>query len=281
MIRSVIRSVILGREAATGLVLTALLVVLAFAGPYLTAWSWADVDLTAFREPPSARHWLGTTQTGRDMYAMTLHGMRRSLVVGFLVAVLSTGMAALVGTVAGYAGGWVDRGLMWAVDVLLVFPPVLVVAIVSPALRGGSPLLFVLLLAAVMWTVTSRVVRGMTISLRSQGYVVAARLLGAAPPAVIAWHIVPNLASLLIVDATLNVSAAVVGETGLSYLGFGVRPPDVSLGTIIADGAPSATAFPWLFLPPVIVLVLVVVGVNLVGDGLRDALDPASGRSPA
>jgi peptide/nickel transport system permease protein len=266
-------------QTMTGLALIALLALLAFAGPYLTAWRWTDVDLTAFREPPSAGHWLGTTQTGRDVYAMTLRGMRRSLVVGLLVAVCATGTAALVGTVAGYAGGWADRGLMWVVDLLLVFPPVLVVAVVSRAPGGtGAPVL-VLLLAAVMWPVTSRAVRGATIALRGQDYVLAARHLGAGPPSVILRHIIPNLASLLIVDATLNVSAAVVGETGLSYLGFGVRPPDVSLGTIIADGAPAATAFPWLFLPPVTLLVLLVFGVNLAGDGLRDALDPAAVRA--
>lgn len=272
------RRVVRSREATTGLVLVALVVLVAFAGPYLTAWRWSDVDLTAFREPPSAGHWLGTTQTGRDIYAITLHGMRRSLVLGLVVAVLSTGMAALVGTSAGYLGGWTGRGLTWVVDLLLIFPPILVVAIVSPALRGGGTPALVMLLAAVMWPATSRVVQGATASLKDREYVLAARHTGAAPIAVVLRHIIPNLASLLIADATLNISAAVIGETGLSYLGFGVRPPDVSLGTIIADGAPGAATFPWPFLPPVVMLILIVLGVNLVGDGLRDALDPASER---
>jgi peptide/nickel transport system permease protein len=249
------------------------LLVLAFAGPYLTRWSWTDVDLGAFREPPSASHWLGTTQTGRDVYAITLHGMRASLVTGLLVAVSATGLAAVAGAVAGYLGGWADRGLTSVIDLMLVLPPLLAVATVSPALRGSDLPVLAPLLAAFMWMVTARVVRGMTVSLREQDYVLAARHLGVKAMTIIRRHIIPNLGSLLIVDATLNVSTAVIGETSLSYLGLGVHPPDVSLGTIIADGASAATVFPWLFLPPVVLLILILLGVNLVGDGLRDALD--------
>ena len=257
----------------TGLGGLVALLVLAFAGPYLTTWSWSGVDLGAFRQPPSARHWLGTTQTGRDMYAITLRGMRESLVTGLLVAVGATGLATVTGTVAGYFGGWADRGVMGVVDVLLVLPPLLAVATVSPLLHDADLPVLAPLLAAFMWMVTARVVRTMTASLRHREYVLAARYLGVRPVTIIVRHIVPNLASLLIVDATLNVSTAVIGETSLSYLGFGVHPPDVSLGTVIADGASSATAFPWLFAPPVTALVLILLTVNLAGDGLRDALD--------
>jgi len=249
------------------------LLVLAFAGPYLTTWSWSGVDLGAFRQPPSARHWLGTTQTGRDMYAITLRGMRESLVTGLLVAVGATGLATVTGTVAGYFGGWADRGVMGVADVLLVLPPLLAVATVSPLLHDADLPVLAPLLAAFMWMVTARVVRTMTATLRHREYVLAARYLGVRPATIIVRHIIPNLASLLIVDATLNVSTAVIGETSLSYLGFGVHPPDVSLGTIIAEGASSATAFPWLFAPPVTALVLILLTVNLAGDGLRDALD--------
>jgi peptide/nickel transport system permease protein len=270
--------VVRGRRVRGGLLLLVLLLVLAFAGPCLTKWRWSGVDLTTFREPPSAAHWLGTTQTGRDMYAITLRGLRASLVTGLLVAVSATGLATITGAVAGYFGGWADRGLMCVVELLLVVPPLLAVAVLSPAVRGAHLPLLGPLLAAFMWMVTARVVRGMTRSLREREYVLAARHLGVAPMTIIFRHIVPNLASLLIVDATLNVSAAVIGETSLSYLGLGVRPPEVSLGTIIADGAPSATTFPWLFLPPVILLILLVLAVNLIGDGLRDALGPGRHR---
>ncbi|GAA4492367.1 ABC transporter permease [Actinoallomurus oryzae] len=245
---------------------------LAFAGPYLTSWTWDGVDLTAFRRPPSARHWLGTTQTGRDMYAVTLRGLRASLVTGLVVAVSATGLATVTGAVAGYFGGWADRGLMSVVELLLVLPPLLVVATLAPALRGADLPVLAPLLAAFMWMVTARVVRGMTLTLRDQEYVLAARFLGVRPVTIIVRHIVPGLLPLLIVDATLNVSTAVIAETSLSYLGFGARPPDVSLGTIIADGAPSAGTFPWLFLPPVTALILLVLATTLIGDGLRDTL---------
>jgi peptide/nickel transport system permease protein len=190
--------------------------------------------------------------------------------------VTATGLAAVAGAVAGYHGGWADRGLTCVTELLLVFPPLLVVAILSPALRGARLPVLAPVLAAFMWMVTARVVRGMTLSLRDREYVLAARYLGVPPMAIIVRHIIPNLASLLIADVTLNVGTAVIGETSLSYLGFGARPPDVSLGTLIADGAESAAAFPWLFLPPVVALGLILLGVNLAGDGLRDALDPAA-----
>jgi glutathione transport system permease protein len=265
------------RLAMAGLVGLVLLFVLAFLGPYLTQWAYTDHDFDSFLQPPSLDHWFGTTQTGGDVYALTLRGMQKSLIIGLLVALFSTGMAALVGSFAGYMGGWVDRALMWFVDLLLVLPSFLIIAILSPTFRGKTWLVFVVLLAAFLWMVTARIVRGMTISLKHREYVLAARYMGVPAHRIIFRHVLPNISSLLIVDATINVSAAVISETGLSYFGFGVQPPDVSLGTLIADGTQSATTYPWLFGFAAGLLVLVVLCVNLVGDGLRDALDPTSG----
>jgi peptide/nickel transport system permease protein len=263
--------------AMFGLVALVLLFMLAFLGPYLTQWSYTDHDFNAFLQGPSLDHWFGTTQTGGDVYALTLRGMQKSLIIGLLVALFSTGLAAVVGSFAGYFGGWVDRVLMWFVDLLLVLPAFLIIAILSPTFRGKTWLVFVILLAAFLWMVTARIVRGMTISLREREYVMAARYMGVPSHRIIFRHILPNISSLLIVDATINVSAAVISETGLSYFGFGVQPPDVSLGTLIADGTPSAVTYPWLFAFAAGLLVAVVLAVNLVGDGLRDALDPTSG----
>jgi glutathione transport system permease protein len=265
------------RLAMAGLVALVLLFLLAFLGPYLTSWSYTDHDFNAFLQGPSADHYVGTTQTGGDVYALTLRGMQKSLIIGLLVAFFSTGLAALVGSFAGYMGGWVDRVLMWFVDLLLVLPSFLIIAIVSPTFRGKTWLVFVVLLAAFLWMVTARIVRGMTISLREREYVLAARYMGAPSYKIIFRHILPNISSLLIVDATINVSAAIIAETGLSFFGFGVQPPDVSLGTLIADGTPSAVTYPWLFGFGAGLLVAIVLAVNLVGDGLRDALDPTSG----
>jgi len=263
--------------AMFGLVLLVLLFLLAFVGPYISQWTYTDHDFNAFLSGPSLDHWFGTTQTGGDVYALTLRGMQKSLVIGLLVALFSTGLAALVGSFAGYFGGWVDRALMWFVDLLLVLPAFLIIAILSPTFRGKTWLVFVVLLAAFLWMVTARIVRGMTISLREREYVMAARYMGVPPHKIIFRHILPNISSLLIVDATINVSAAVISETGLSYFGFGVQPPDVSLGTLIADGTPAAVTYPWLFGFAAGLLVAIVLAVNLVGDGMRDALDPTSG----
>jgi peptide/nickel transport system permease protein len=265
------------RLAMFGLTVLVLLFALAFLGPYAGQWTYTDHDFNAFLQGPSLDHWFGTTQTGGDVYALTLRGMQKSLIIGLLVAMFSTGMAALVGSFAGYLGGWVDRALMWFVDLLLVLPAFLIIAILSPTFRGKTWLVFVILLAAFLWMVTARIVRGMTISLREREYVLAARYMGVPAHKIIFRHILPNISSLLIVDATINVSSAVIAETGLSYFGFGVQPPDVSLGTLIADGTQSATTYPWLFAFAAGLLVLVVLAVNLVGDGLRDALDPTSG----
>jgi peptide/nickel transport system permease protein len=265
------------RLAMFGLVTLVLLFLLAFVGPHLGQWNYTDHDFNSFLQGPSLDHWFGTTQTGGDVYALTLRGMQKSLIIGLLVALFSTGLAALVGSFAGYFGGWVDRALMWFVDLLLVLPSFLIIAILSPTFRGKTWLVFVVLLAAFLWMVTARIVRGMTISLREREYVLAARYMGAPAHKIIFRHVLPNISSLLIVDATINVSAAVISETGLSYFGFGVQPPDVSLGTLIADGTQSATTYPWLFGFAAGLLVAIVLAVNLVGDGLRDALDPTSG----
>ncbi|WP_327087089.1 ABC transporter permease [Nonomuraea sp. NBC_01738] len=272
----VLRRLMSKAQVKYGLAGLLLLLVLAYIGPYLGAYDWQDKDFLNFMQAPSADHWWGTTQIGQDVYAVTLRGMQKSIIIGLLVAVISTGLSAVVGAFAGYFGGWVDKVLMWGVDLLLVLPSFLIVAIMSPRLKGGSWLWFVVLLAAFFWMVTSRVVRSMTLSLREREYVQAARYMGIPDWKIIFKHIVPNLSSLLIIDATINVSAAILGETGLSYFGFGVQPPDVSLGTLIAAGSNQVFAYPWLFIFPAGLLVLLVLSINLIGDGLRDALDPGS-----
>ena len=203
--------------------------------------------------------------------------MQKSMLIGFCVALISTTLAATAGSVAGYFGGWRDRALMWLVDLLLVVPSFLMIAIFSNRTRGSNNVLWlIVLLAAFGWMVSSRMVRGLTMSLREREFVRAARYMGVSSRRVIVHHIVPNVASILIIDATLNVGSAILAETGLSFLGFGIQPPDVSLGTLIAEGTPSTTTFPWIFLFPAGILVLIVLCANLAGDGLRDALDPRS-----
>jgi peptide/nickel transport system permease protein len=262
-------------------VLALILLVAGFVGCYalppLLPYDYNHLDYDALLQPPSVKHWFGTNPLGQDLLARVLRGMQKSMLIGFCVALISTTIAATVGSVAGYFGGWRDRALMWLVDLLLVVPSFLLIAIVSARTKGSNNILWLIaLLAAFGWMVSSRMVRGLTMGLREREFVRAARYMGVSSRRVIVHHIVPNVASILIIDATLNVGFAILAETGLSFLGFGVQPPDVSLGTLIADGTPSVTTFPWVFLFPAGTLVLIVLCANLAGDGLRDALDPRS-----
>ena len=265
------------KPAVVALVLLVLLFVGCYALPPLLPYSYTDLDYYALQQPPSADHWFGTNALGQDLLALTLRGMQKSMLIGVCVALISTVIAATVGAIAGYFGGWRDRALMWLVDLLLVVPSFIVVAIVTPRLGASDRVFWLIVLFSVFgWMISSRIVRGMTMSLREREFVVAARYMGVSNWRIIVRHILPNVASLLIIDTTLNVGTAILAETGLSFLGFGIQPPDVSLGTLIADGTQSATIFPWVFLFPAGVLVLIVLCANLVGDGLRDALDPSA-----
>jgi peptide/nickel transport system permease protein len=272
-----IRRFFRNKPATGALILLVLSFIGCYALPPLLPHSYTDLDLHALLQPPSSRHWFGTNALGQDLLARTLTGMQKSVLIGVCVAVISTTIAATVGSIAGYFGGWRDRTLMWLVDLLLVVPSFLLIAIVTPRTKQSNSILWlIVLLAAFGWMVSSRMVRGLTMSLREREFVRAARYMGVSSRRVITHHIVPNVASILIIDATLNVGFAILAETGLSFLGFGVQPPDVSLGTLIAEGTPSVTTFPWVFLFPGAALVLIVLCANLAGDGLRDAVDPGA-----
>ena len=279
-----LRRFVRNRTAVVGLLTVVALVVIAIVGPLLSPWNYASVDRTAFLKPPGGQHLLGTTQAGRDVLALTLHGLQKSLIIGFTVALLSTGVAAIVGAFAAYYGGWLERLALWIIDLLLVIPAFLLIALVagSGGNEGGgvtSWLPLVLLLAGFGWMLSARVVRSLTLSIREREYVLAARYMGLSGPTIIVRHILPNIASLLIIDATLNVSGAILAETSLAYFGFGVQPPDTSLGTLLGDGARQLNSFPWLFAAPAAVIVLLILSVNAVGDGLRDAFDPTTRRA--
>ena len=254
--RLILRRFLRNKTAVVGLMVIVGLALLALIGPWISPWAYDQIDRRGFLKAPSERHLLGTTQAGRDMLALTLRGLRKSLVIGLLVAFISTGVAAVVGSFAAYFGGWFERVALWVVDLLLV-----------------------VMLAAFSWQLSARVVRSLTMSVKEREYILAARFMGLSAPRTILRHILPNISSLLIIDATLNVGAAILAETGLSFFGFGVQPPDTSLGTLLGAGARQINSFPWLFTGPAVAVVVLVLSVNAVGDGLRDALDPASASS--
>ena len=262
--------------AVAGLVILVAMFVLAFVGPLFGKHSWDSLDFFSLLQPPSREHFFGTSQIGGDVYALTLRGLQKSLIIGILVAIFSTGLAAIAGGFAGFYGGKVDRSVMWIIDALLVLPSFLIIAVMSPWFRGRTWLIFVVLLAAFGWMITARIVRSATMSLRERDFVRAAIYMGIPARKIVFRHLLPNVASILIIDATLNVGGTILSETGLSYLGFGVQPPDVSLGSLIAEGTASALTYPWLFMFAGAALVLTVLAVSFVGDGLRDAFDPGS-----
>lgn len=266
------------RLAVLGLFLVLLFFVFAYLGPSFYQWNYDKLDFESFLTGPSAEHWFGTTQNGFDMYALTMRGMQKSLIIGLIGAVISTAIAAAAGAAAGYFSGWTDRAIIGLIDLLLVLPGFLIIAILSPLFEGHTWLVFVLLLSAFQWMITARVVRSMTLSMKEREFVHAARFMGVPGWKIILRHILPNMSSFLIIDATINVSSLILSEVGLSFFGFGVQPPDISLGTLINDHWQSAsTPNGYQFYFPAVLLVLLVLSVNLVGDGLRDALDPNAG----
>ncbi|MEI7913670.1 MAG: ABC transporter permease [Mycobacteriaceae bacterium] len=273
----VLRRFLRNRLAVAALALLIAMFIGCYVIPPLLPYSHTDLDYYALQSPPTLEHWFGTNAIGQDILALVLRGMQKSLLIGVCVAAISAFIAATVGSIAGYFGGWRDRALMWLVDLLLVVPSFILIAITTPRTKNSANILtLIVLLAAFSWMISSRMVRGLTMSLRDREYVQAARYMGVPSRRIIARHILPNVASILIIDTALNVGVAILAETGLSFLGFGVQPPDVSLGTLIADGTSSATTFPWVFLFPAGVLVLIIMCANVIGDGLRDALDPGS-----
>lgn len=275
--KDVLHQLLATRRVIIGLVMLVGLALLAFFGPVISAWDIGERDYLNMLQGISPEHWFGTNRTGQDVFTQATAGLQKSLLIGLLVALISTVVAALVGAFAGYFGGFTDRALMWIADLALVLPSFVILAILSQHFMGSSGwLILVVLLGGLSWMVTSKMVRGMTISLREREYIHAARFMGVPPRKIILRHILPNMSSLLIADATIMVSTAIIGETALSYFGLGVQPPDISLGIVIADGADFATTAPWMFLFPTVLLVLLVLAVNMIGDGLRDALDPAT-----
>ncbi|QVI22655.1 ABC transporter permease [Nocardia tengchongensis] len=276
----VVRRFLRNKPAVAGLAILILMLVIAYTLPPFLKYDYQQLDYTALLKPPSSRHPFGTNQIGQDVLAQTLRGLQKSLLIGFAVAFISTLIAAFAGSVAGLLGGWIDMAIMWLVDLLLVIPSFIIVALFAPRTKGnGSIVLLIVLLGIFGWMISARIVRGLTLSLREREFVRAARYMGASTWTVITTHIIPNVASFLIIDTTLAVGAAIMGETGLSYLGFGVQAPDVSLGTLIASGTKSALTYPWLFLFSGGFLILTVLCTFLAGDGLRDAFDPSAGRA--
>lgn len=249
----------------------------AIFGLVANLWNATDLDIYNMGSSPSALHWFGTSDIGEDIYAQTIVGLRKSLVIGLLVGPLAALLAGIIGALAGYLGGWWDKAIIWFIDLLLVLPSLFLFILLSPIFKSFSWVALIFLLAGFGWMVMARVIRAQTASLRDRDFIKAARFMGVGTWTIIRRHILPNVSSLLIIDATLGIGAAILSETTLSFFGFGIQAPDVSLGTLLASGQSAAVTRPWLFVFPAAALVFTVLSASLVGDALRDAVDPTSG----
>jgi peptide/nickel transport system permease protein len=263
------RLAVLGAMAILALYLVALLT--PFLAPYDPAAQGSLVleRLTA----PSAAHPLGTDHFARDVLSRLLHGARVSLSIGFIAVGISVTIGTLLGAVSGYFGGVLDTVVMRLVDMVISFPQ-LVLLITIIAVFEPSIFLIIAVLGLTQWTGTTRLVRGEVLTLREREYVQAARALGFSRARIILRHLVPNTLAPVIVAATLGIGNTIVLEAGLSFLGLGVQPPTASWGTMVADGRNNMLGAWWVSTFPGLAIVLTVLSFNLVGDGLRDALDP-------
>ena len=265
------------KPAVVGAGVLAAIALSVLVGPLLLPYKPNAVDLTVFQNPPSPAHLLGTDSAGRDVLTRLLVGGRVSLAIGCLVALMSTTLGLLLGAVAGFYRGIADFLTLRLTEVVLSFPGLVAVA-GAAALFGPSSKLLVVVLSLFSWPTPCLIVRAMTLSIRNLDYVTAARATGASNARIVLLEVIPAVLSPLTVFATVAVAQAILAEAGLSFLGFGVPPPDPSWGNMLnaAESIAVLSGQPWLWLPPGLLIAITVLSINLVGDGLRDAVDPRS-----
>jgi ABC-type dipeptide/oligopeptide/nickel transport system permease subunit len=264
------------RLAMVSLVVLLALVLLAFVGGWL--WKYSVADLTADESvPPSWAHPFGTDAAGHDTLAQVLRGTQISIGIAVVGALVATVVGTVWGATAGYYGGWLDTAMMRIADLVLTLPFLAVAAVLGHNV-GGSWWLIAAVIAGLYWAYVARVARGVVLSLREKEFVEAARAIGAGDARIIFRHLVPNAFGSIIVNATVLVAIAILLETALSYLGFGVRPPDTSLGLLVSDAQTAVETRPWLFFFPGVFIIVIALTINFIGDGLRDALGPRQTR---
>lgn len=259
--------------AKSGFLMISIIAILAILAPWLSPYDPDAIDVKAILLAPSITHWMGTDGLGRDVLSRMLYGARISLLVGFVAVGISTAIGIVLGAIAGYYKGWVDTVIMRLVDIMLSIPSffliLAVIAFLTPSIWN-----IMIVIGMTSWMGVTRLVRAEFLSLASREYVQAAKTLGANDASLIFKHLLPNSLTPIIVSAVLGVASAVLLESGLSFLGLGVQAPQSSWGNILTDGKEYIQFAWWLSLFPGIAILLTVLGYNLLGEGLRDALDP-------
>ncbi|WP_418040762.1 nickel transporter permease [Paenibacillus xylanilyticus] len=261
------------RLALAGLIIIVFFILLAFLAPYISPYDYKEQVLTERLQAPSAEHWFGTDDLGRDVFSRVLHGARISLWVGFFSVIGSIIAGALLGLVAGFYGKWADMLISRLFDILLAFPGILlaiaIVAILGPSLQNA-----LLAIAIVNIPTYGRLVRSRVLSLRQEEFITSARTLGANNMRILFRHILPNSLTPLIVQGTLGIGTAIIEAAALGFLGMGAQPPDPEWGKMLSDSRQFLQKAPWTLIFPGLSIMLTVLGFNLLGDGLRDTLDP-------
>ncbi len=255
-----------------------LLVLVAIFAPWLAPNSPMRTDLMNNLAPPSATYWLGTDQFGRCVASRLIHGAQVSLQVGFFVVAISLTAGTLIGAVAGYAGGWLERALVAVIDILLAFPSFLL-ALALVAARGNTLDSIILAVAIAYTPRVAAVMRSVVLTIRPRPFIEASRAIGLTPWKIVLRHVIPNALPPVIVVATVSAATAILAEAGLSFLGLGVQPPTPTWGNVIAEGQTAITTNPLISLSAGLCIAFTVVVLNLLGDGLRDTLDPQMRRN--
>ena len=260
-------------RAVIGLLLLVTFMMMGVFAPSIAPYELDEQNIMDRLEPPGATYFMGTDALGRDVFSRAVHGTRISMTIGVFAMLVSVTVGTSIGVIAGYLGGLVDNVLMRLTDMLLAFPIFFLLLTVT-SLFGRDITVLILILGLTSWGVNARVVRGQVLSVKENEYVLAARSLGASDTAIIRRHILVNIFSIVIVDATLRVSLIILIEGGLSFLGVGVQPPTPSWGNMISEGGSLLRRAWWVSFFPGIFLFLCTMAFNILGDGLRDVLDP-------
>jgi peptide/nickel transport system permease protein len=276
----VVRRFLQHKAAVVSLVVFVLLFVFAFLVPVFWKYGVTDRDVTAFSQAPSLKHPFGTDNLGHDEMALVMRGTERSIEIALFVAIVSTTIGTVWGAIAGFYRGWADSIMMRFADLVLTIPLLAIAAVLGHEYgsRANGWLYIAIVLALLVWAPISRVIRGVCLSLREKEFIEAARALGASDRRIIFRHLLPNALGPVIVNVTIYVAVAILLETALSFLGFGVQAPDTSLGVLVSVSQTAATTRPWLFYFPGLFIILIALSINFIGDGLRDAFDPTQTR---
>jgi ABC-type dipeptide/oligopeptide/nickel transport system permease subunit len=297
LVKDAFKRLIANKLAIVGLVVVIAVILIALVGPYITPYDFLSQDLDARNQTPTAAHWFGTDDLGRDVLSRVIYGARTAVIVAIAVTILSFIIGVILGSIAGYMGGKVDSFIVWLIDVTMSIPSLLLVIVVNVSLK--PPLVnwmdamflqthnqfyrntiwvdFALVfgsLALIKWPKAARIIRGQILGLRSKNYVVAARALGVPTKRILSRYIVPNAIGPIIVQISATLGEAMVLESSFSFLGVGVRPPMPSWGNMISDGLRVWQLYPHILAAPAAVLALVTVAFSFLGDGLNDALNP-------